>query len=395
MVEQRGSDVALVIAVGVATIGLIVADVMGRNPLEWSEPGSLAVGRAVVCFVVFGGVVFAVLSGGSRPLRGAEMVAARLGALVRAGVLFVLGGVLVTVSDSPSVILESFAVLVAVGVLVLGWRARWLFVAAVVMAVAGPLLVWWWQPEMPRRYADYLDGWVASDRSGSGFVTEMAFEGVYPVLVWVPFLLLGTAIGRLDLEEVRVRVGLVAGGVVAGVVGYFAVWSIDGSESVEPGWTRYAGEYRGQAFGGADFVDVQPGSHTVLTAFYDPSWSHLVEPTYDPLLAATAQSAATPFQILGSAGVAAALLGLLLLIPTTLHRRLAPLSAVGRMPITLYTLSVLALTGLNLETLDRAAILITLLTLTLLVAYFWNRFLGRAPLEWAIDRLANRLTSMS
>ncbi|RBO91783.1 DUF418 domain-containing protein [Nocardia puris] len=390
MAEQRGSDVALVIAVGVATIGMIVADVMGGNPLGWSGPGSLAVGRAAVCFVVFGGVVLAVLSGGSRPLRGAEMVAARLGALVRAGALFVLGGVLVTVSDSPSVILESFAVLVAVGVLVLGWRARWLFVAAVVTAVAGPLLVWWWQPEMPRRYADYLDGWVASDRSGSGFVAEMAFDGVYPVLVWVPFLLLGVAIGRLDSEEVRVRVGLVVGGLVAAVVGYFAVWSMEG-DSAGFGWTAYTPLEEG-ASTGATYIDLPPDSD-----FYT-MWSLSTGPTgpaYDPLLAASAQSVVTPLQILGSAGVAALLLGLILLIPTTLHRRLAPLSAVGRMPITLYTLSVLALTGLNLETLDRAAVLITLLTLTLIVAYFWNRFLGRAPLEWATDRLADRLTSMS
>ncbi|MFI6169294.1 hypothetical protein ACIBCN_21115 [Nocardia sp. NPDC051052] len=378
-VAGQRSAAAGALALGIAVIGMIVADVLGNFPLSWSQPEhwhSVAVGRAAVCFVVFGGVVLGLSTGGAAPEQGQSLVSARLAVLVRAGLLFVLGDVLVAVTESQTVILESFAVLVALAIGVLGWRPRRLLIAAAVLGLVGPLVVELFHPTL-------------ADRSENiGAIPTLALTHTYPVLIWAPFLLVGLAIGRTDLTAVRVRNRLLGFGLGAAVLGYGAIqllglaWNDPEASRVDSDWARIVSER----------VPDLDSATTIVIGMYVPD---APDPALDSMLAAGPPSPATILAIIGSAGVAALILGLVLAVPQALRRWLAPVAAVGSLPLTAYTAAVLGTAGLQLDTLDRSTVLITELAVVVVGAYLWLRMAGRGPIEWLIDFLAAAATRIT
>ena len=52
----------------------------------------------------------------------------------------------------------------------------------------------------------------------------LLFTGYYPAAVWLAFVLVGLAVGRLDLRAARVRAGLVGGGAAAAALGHLGGW---------------------------------------------------------------------------------------------------------------------------------------------------------------------------
>ncbi|MFB8280438.1 hypothetical protein [Nocardia colli] len=377
--ERQRSAPAVALALGIAVIGMIVAEVLGNGTFSWSQPEhwhSAAVGRAAVCFVVFGGVVLGLSTGGVAPEQGQSLVSARLAVLVRAGLLFVLGGVLVAVTESQTVILESFAVLVALAIAVLGWRPRRLLIVAAVLGVVGPLVVGLFHPTL-------------ADRAESvGAIPSLALTHTYPVLTWAPFLLVGLAIGRTDLTAARTRNRLLGFGFGAAVLGYGAIGllGLTGNDPVASGtdadWVRMSAER---------IPELDPA----ITVMVGMSVGDAPDPALDSMLAAGPPSPATLLAIIGSAGVATLILGLVLAIPQVLRRWLAPVAAVGSLPLTVYTAAILGTAGLQLDTLDRSLVLITELAVVVTGAYLWRRMAGRGPIEWFIDVVAAAATRIA
>src|SRR5699024_9184458 len=118
----------------------------------------------------------------------------------------------------------------------------------------------------------------------------------YPVVTWIPFLLVGMALGRMDLRAVRAR--LVAIGTGLAVLGYGISWLAM------------------EVFGGTEhllaLLDEQLGGQLppeMLRMVLDVGSGPV--PTTSPvhLLTAGAHSG-TPFEIIGAGGVAIAVLGL-------------------------------------------------------------------------------------
>lgn len=125
--------------------------------------------------------------------------------LIRAALIAVCGVALTLLGTPVVVILVSFAVWF---VLVLPFRrlgVRALLVVAGVWTVAGPLLSF-----LARRAIDLPDN----------LVWKALVAGDYPALTWMPFVLAGLAVGRMDLSSRRVRVNLAAAGGVLVGVGY-------------------------------------------------------------------------------------------------------------------------------------------------------------------------------
>lgn len=101
----------------------------------------------------------------------------------------------------------------------------------------------------------------------------------------------------------------------------------------------------------------------------------------------------TPFEFLGSGGVAVAVLGLCLMAPLWLRRILTPLAAVGSMSLTAYCAHVIAIYGWPgfFGNGDEGNLPLLVLVGVLLVACtIWSLTLGRGPLERLLRTISMR-----
>ncbi|MEX1079311.1 MAG: DUF418 domain-containing protein [Homoserinimonas sp.] len=186
--------------------------------------------------------------------------------------------------------------------------------------------------------------WVAAAGEQSGW-TEVAVQylllGSYPTLVWLPFLLVGLLCTRSGLTRAVTQRWMVIGGVAAMVVGYGAAFAL-------------------------------------------------------PSVSAEAHSGSTA-EVIGSGGFAIALVGVLLWTARFRPSRLAlyPIAATGSMPLTIYTLQILLLTGCVVFSeapwaLDYPGLplMVGLIVCSLAFSMVWLRFIGAGPLERLLRYLA-------
>lgn len=329
---------------GLAVVGMIAVHTLTYGELTWSDPGhwtSIASGRSSILFAVLGGVSLALMTGRTHPPTGSDLVAARLRVMVRAALLFLIGGILQATGTTAAVILEYYAVMFVLAVPLLAWRPRRLLITAAVWAVITPVLVWCLVSVLP-----------TSTLGTSGIVT-LAVSGTYPALIWVAFILIGLAIGRGDFTAIRTH--LLGWGVAAAVLGYGIAWActmVFGSGTPD--------------LGDLDTKDIDPDT--------------IPGPGLVSLLTAQPHSG-TFFEILASGGLAVAVLGLLLHCPPVLMRILTPLTAIGYLPLTVYAGHVISLAFVDELADGNPTFFLCSVTIAAVGSLLWTRFLGRGPLE--------------
>lgn len=172
-------------------------------------------GRASALFAVLAGVSLSLVSGGPRPLVGEERWVRSAGLLTRFLLLGAVGLALGEVDSGLAVILVNYAVLLALGLLVLGWSAGALALLAAALSLVTPVLLWWLRPALPPRGFDSPS--VSQLEEPALLASEVLFTGYYPVLVWTAYLAAGMALGRLDLRRVRSRTLALVGAGAAGL----------------------------------------------------------------------------------------------------------------------------------------------------------------------------------
>lgn len=185
-----GYDVARAIAV----LGMIMVDVRhellayhGSTPFLWLFDG--IEGKAAALFVLLAG---AGLSLRTRP-RGEEYepLFDHRPLVERALLLIGLGLLLLHLWEYDILHFHGVYLLLAIPLLRAPSRALWLLaVAAVWMAIV---------------LAHELDWDVRPTLTPSGVMRHLFFNGLYPVFPWIAFVLVGMAIGRLELGDPRVR----------------------------------------------------------------------------------------------------------------------------------------------------------------------------------------------
>ncbi|GAA5135352.1 heparan-alpha-glucosaminide N-acetyltransferase domain-containing protein [Pseudonocardia adelaidensis] len=356
---------------GLAVIGMIVAHVAAADaaaPL-WQAVN----GRAAVLFGVLGGVSLALMS--RVALRSGDPVSRaglRRRVAVRAVLLAALGIGLVPISSGPMVILPVYGVEFLLVLPLLFTRARTLAWTAAVWAVAGPLLSFALRSRME---VTTLGGTIApsdltSFSAAGEAVVRLLLTGAYPVLTWMPFLLAGMAIGRLDL--VRSAGRLIAGGLVGATLGYGGSWlAVDvlgGRQALVDAVAPVAGKL---AVPADQVLELLSSSSYGTVPTTSPAW----------LLTATPHSG-SPFDVVGAGGVAVAVLGVCLLAARGVPWLLAPLGATGALALTLYCGHIAALALVQ----DTAAIgpwPVTAMFVAgaVLAASGWRSLAGRGPLE--------------
>ncbi|MCX2732725.1 heparan-alpha-glucosaminide N-acetyltransferase domain-containing protein [Saccharopolyspora sp. NFXS83] len=359
------------VARGLAVLGMFAAHV---GPPGWLH--TLVAGRSAALFAVLAGLSIALLSGGSAPIAGTRSrVVLRIA--IRAVVLFVLGLALSALQAPVMVILTSYGVLFLLSIPVLRWRATALAVLAAVFAVAGPLVSFFIRQGMGQ--ATEFGATPGFDDFGSLAGIGTAFQnilltGAYPVLTWIPFVLAGMALGRLELRAVRGRIAVIGAGLA--LLGYGGSWLAM------------------TVFGGRDrVVELMGGALPPEMVDMLLSTGFGAVPTTDPvfLLSAGAHSG-SPFEIIGATGSALLVVGVCLFVERT--GVLLPVASVGALALTAYAGHIVALAAVGTSRLGpiREAWpwipLLVLVVSTLAIATTWRALLGRGPLERVLHRVS-------
>lgn len=341
----HGIDLARALAV----FGMLAAHLLTiEEPLALTDPSTwadLVNGRSSILFATLAGVSIALMTGGRTPHRGARLGVSRKRLAVRAVALWLIGVLLTQTGVPIYVILQAYGILflLALPLLALSIRALWGIAASVALVMP------WVLP-----FLDALPVWEGE--SGRQF---FLFTGwAYPFPLWIAFVVAGIAIGRTDLRILSVQVTILAAGVAAVVVG---------------GIISIVAEASGMT---------SPGTYGEAT------------------LSAEAHSGGLA-EVIGSGGFALAVLGAcLLLCRTPITWLVAPLRAVGSMPLTAYVGQVLVWAVIALGVFDDTTDLQAFRDLGLfwwfclgavVFCTAWALLRGRGPLERALAFLSRTL----
>ena len=303
-------------------------------PEQWPE--TLADGRSSVLFAVLAGVSLGLITGGPQKPPVDARNRLRLSVLLRALFLIALGLLLWTLDSGIAIILDYYGAFYLVLLPVLFLPRSGLVALAGAFAAAATLIL----PRAPDTAAGLTGSNLALYLPAEWFLT-----GYYPGLLWLVYLLLGLLAARSDLTRRRTQLALLIGGAAGTILGY----------------------------GGAALLGADASAHS------DTVW-----------------------ELMGAGGLASAIVGgltLLTAMPTSARIArplLSPVSAVGAMPLTIYTTQIILIAafrgawGDGGSDSERLTLLLGLVVGSLLLATVWGRLLGRGPLERLVGRLSRR-----
>lgn len=428
---------ALDAARGIAVVGMISAHVLFAESFEWGQISTwadVANGRSSILFAVIAGVSLALMTGGRHAVTGESMRSARLRLLGRGAAVFGLGLLLELLNTGIAVILTVYGLLFIAAIPFLGIRRRTLGVLISIGALCGPALLALLQ-------VFTLFPWG----EGLGLVVF----GTYPITVWMTFVLSGLLIGRSDLTRLRVQLVMLISGSVLCAVGYGAaaatesvlenLWKqmdpefadlYDAEPSIE-GW-EYAdsddwysivspeeidfSSLECEVYAEDDWITCAPEGELSGISWEDDkdwydedewygeglTWSEYVDQVREaaPLVAAgmavldSSPHSGGTAEILGSGGLAVALLGLLLLIGriSALRWVMLPMAALGSMPLTAYCAHVV-LYGVMLSWLGMGSVVLAWgiqIGALVAAALVWTALWGSGPLERLVAAVARR-----
>ncbi len=334
------------LARGLAVLGMFAAHLLWiRDPFDWVDPSTwIAVvsGRSSILFATLAGVSIGLVTGARSPLTGAAMSTARGRLAVRAGLLWVLGILLIATGVPVFVILPAYAVMFLLALPLTSLPARVLLPLAAVLALVMPFV---------QIVLDALPFWSTP----IGGPVSLGLGWHYPFTTWIAFVVAGLGAARAGVTRPRVQMWLVISGSLLAALGY--------GLGVATG-TRPEAE---------------------AASFFGALWT--ARPHSTGLL-----------EVIGSGGFALAVLGVCLLACRTfLVWIVLPLRAVGAMPLTAYTLQLLVWVVVAATVLDRVGDLVGFRALlpfwpltvgTIVLCTAWALLVGRGPLETLLDSAA-------
>ncbi|WP_244162858.1 DUF418 domain-containing protein [Streptomyces bungoensis] len=382
---STGRLVGIDLARGLAVFGMYSAHV-GPDVTVGGPMGFLleaARGRCSALFALLAGFSLIIITGRPCPRTGRAGRQAVARVVIRAVVLAVLGYALTALDTDVAVILSFYGLLFLAVLPLHRLRAGALALVAAAGALVMPPLLYVIRNSIEQGH--WADAVIARDPlariTGTDGFVELLFTGEYPVLTWMPFLVAGMAVARLDLTRpgTRSRLALAGGGLA--LLGYGGSWlalrlvphalstvaaATDGGSASSAWWSDTVGD---------------PVNHTPL----------------DWLLVAAPHSQTT-FSVLGNTGVALAVVAGCLTVADRMPRlmRLAgPVAAVGTMALTVYVLHIVALWFLTdawrvpaIEdgSLNALPVLLGFILAATILAMVWTSTFRRGPLEYLLHQ---------
>ena len=347
---------------GLAVLGMVAVHVLPAENADGSValPEQLAGGRSSAAFAVLAGVGVALAT-----RRATDRWRARLRLLLRALLIAALGLYLGRLDTEVAVILVYYGVFFVLLVPFLWWPPRRLLVTAAGVALLSPVLSF----AVRRRITEPdFSNPVYGDlvRAPGDLAWELLLTGVYPAVPWATYLLTGLAVGQLALDRTATAVRVAAAGA--------ALWAAAAAASA-----LLLGPLGGYAAIGELIGETDPA---LVEEAIAPSFFGNVPTDTWWLLAVDARHSSTTPDLVGTTGTALLVLGLCLLVARRAGLLLAPLSAVGSMPLSVYTAHLLVLH--HTDTDDPTRYYFLQVGAALVLAPLWRRFVGRGPLEAAL-----------
>ncbi|KAA9111674.1 DUF1624 domain-containing protein [Microbacterium rhizomatis] len=338
------------LARGLAVLGMFAAHLLALPEVDLADPATwigVADGRSSILFATIAGVSIGLLSGGARPARGAQLRVVRIRLVARAIFLWLLGVLLVVTGVPVYVILQAYAFLFVLSILLVPLSARVLLSLAAALALVMPFVQVW---------LDELPFWATA----AGEEVAAALGWHYPFVTWIAFIAAGMGFARLGIRRGAVQVWMLVAGAALAAIGY-----------------------------GLDAVSGTDAASENLS-YWNQLW--------------TARAHSTGLlEVIGSGGFAIAVVGAcLLLCRTVLRYPAVPLRAVGAMPLTAYTAQIVAWAIVAAAVLGDTGNLWGFRALepfapfaicTIVGCTAWALLVGRGPLEWVMDRFSRVLST--
>lgn len=379
---NKGRIIGINVARGLALLGMFSVHTLnswneeaGRVTVLWM----VSAGNAAALFAVLAGVGIALSTGGARGLLPERRNRARVQLFVRA-LLILFIGLLSNLWLDPPVfnILPYYAGLFLLAILFLGVRKRTLFTWALLIMLAGPIAQYFMRSVEPyeRILSPVPSGLITYPADLLG---TLLFTGTYPVTTWFAYMLVGLALGRLQLNRIQVQLSLFGFGAVAALSGWMssrlAVYFLGGYESMLYSELRITTEMVER------FLTEGPDDDLPTSSFW---WLTVAGPHTN-----------TFFSLLLSTGVAVSVLGATLLVCRVFPRLLSPLAVAGSMTLTLYVchMAFLHFYPIGDYSTDQelnVALAIQIVGV-LIFAGLWSLLFRRGPLEWLVGELSKRI----
>lgn len=367
-VERRlvGIDVARCLALW----GMVATHVLDARTPEGDLTAAqwLAGGRASALFAVLAGVSMALVSGRRAPVRGRARLDTSLGLVVRAVLVGALGLALGVPATGVAVILTYYAVLFVLGLPFLGLTWRPLLALAVGWAALAPVVSHVVRPELPPRQFESPQPDQLGDLGQ--LTSELLLTGYYPAVPWLAYLLLGLAIGRLELASRRVAAVLTGAGLAVAVAATLV------SDALTSG-----------RFTDAELSAAEGGMYGQTPTDDGARWLLLVAP-----------HSTTPFDLAQTGGSAALVIGACLLVvgalrdlSRTAERFVQVAFGAGTMTLTLYSLHLVMRTG-PVWPPEEPSSYVWHVVVVLWVGSVFAALRLRGPLEWMVGWVPARLS---
>ncbi|SIN69194.1 heparan-alpha-glucosaminide N-acetyltransferase domain-containing protein [Agromyces cerinus] len=334
---------------GLALIGMFVAHVAPAvASADLASLLAIADERPRLLFALTAGMGLAFISGGTRPIATGRNLLRRQVA-IRAVILIALGLIIaVTLQPLVFIILDVYGVAFLVMLPLLFMPARAALGAGIALLAIMPGFA---------ALASTTDLVVDLQQGSAAILVDWFVSGAYPVVEWVPVMMIGLALVRFDLASPRVvTIAALAGAATAAVL--------------------------------LPIVAVMPGGADAASAHETDPWVSALR---------------TSLEALGNVGVGVVVVaGLLLLtffarpsVRRVAGAVLSPVIAMGSMPLTIYTLHLVVLAAsIRVEggyyTDDSFELLLGLIAGSMVFAWLWRRYLGRGPLERALRWASGR-----
>jgi uncharacterized membrane protein YeiB len=376
LTASTGRLIGLDLARGLAVFGMYAAHVgpdpsMG-GPLGWVM--EVARGRSSALFALLAGFTLVLLTGRPQPRTGRAGRQAMGRVLIRSAVLVALGYALTCLDTSVDVILAAYGMVFLLALPLYRLRADTLAVIAAATALVLPQVLYVLRAAVEG--GSWADAVIAHDPlariTDSDGIIELFITGAYPVLTWLPFVIAGMAVGRLDLARPGVRATVALLGTGLALLGYGGSWL---ALNLVPG---------AQAA-----VSATTGGGSAASAWWSDAVGDPTTSTPDWLLVAAPHSQTT-WSILGNTGVGLLVLAACLFAAdrsARLRWLAAPVIAVGSVSLTTYVGHIIAVKALGIDDLPASAALPALVgfaAAAMLLALAWTRAFRRGPLEYML-----------
>lgn len=364
------------VARGVALFAMLTANIFDDVLDDNGNPtlaGMTVTGRSATMFAMVAGISLAFITGGRDPVHGDARRATKVGLAARALLIAAIGLAIGYGSADINVILPYYGLYFLLAIPLIGLRPRTLVAIAGALVVVGPLILLGASSLGLEAVTDDSLTFTDLVTHPLGVVLDLFVTGGYPAVIYMIYICVGLAIGRLDLSSTRVAGWLLGGGLLTAVIAWFASSAL---------LFNFGGLRQLIAVHGLDEAPSVTRNEILWDADTMPSWWWL---------AVRSHHSGTPFDAVHTLGVAVAVLGAVLLVTKLRFARslLWPVAVAGSMTLTIYSAHALVLGSGVLED-NEVALYVLTVAGALVFAVVWRRLVGQGPLERIVSAAAGR-----